>query len=173
MDTEDLSQLLLVMQLLKHELPAELGYDRGLAHFEDRISLCPDTRVLDDFLSWISAEIESQEIRTGERVFSLPEGRLLIPSEVIESYMTRHQGMTREILFSGLPNYMGLAKKGGSDYKFDQLFSKGSHSFLSSTEGSLIVTAQLVTKSALTNTIEKAQDLHRPFLKPGSPPSRG
>jgi hypothetical protein len=166
MEGETSSRLLLIVQLLKREIPLGFGYELPfLPEIEEKlIEAYVDTQDIDQFLAWLQGEIENQSIRLNEDIFLFPDKQIFIPQEIIDRFITQHRGLkgsTWKIIRQQFGNLFGLVKLSGSDHVISQLFSEDPRRMPSSQPGLAVSASLIIDEAKLLNvSLSKAVTPH-------------
>jgi hypothetical protein len=96
-----------------------------LPEVEVEVEESEDTLIADEFFQWLEREIEEDHLRIDEAdpdLYLLDDG-VFLDSRVVDRFSKYFNSPTTIVWFQ-IGNALGIAKKSGQDYRFDQFFGQ-------------------------------------------------
>lgn len=121
----------LILDLIRHE--HEELFLEHLPDIEVDVVEPEDTVVADEFLQWLGQEIEDEKLKVGgvDPEVYIVDGGIFLDSRVVDKYAVLFNS-PGSVVWQQLENCLGLSKKGGSDFRFDQFFGNRGKGLLQS-----------------------------------------
>ncbi len=118
----------------------------------------PETEITERFLVWLHEQLEEGELKTAgfDAELHVIEGGAFIEARVLDKF-ARLYDFPNTVVFHQLGTLMGVAKKGGADFRFDQFFKGGDNASSLMAQAKVTVKGLYVSDKFVSAVASKVQ----------------